>query len=318
MLPVDRCLAAAGSVAALVALFSAGTAGFADSGHRIVGRLAELHLRGSRALQDVRKILRPGETLADASLWPDTIKDPLYEDADTPMFRLDHPEHDVYHYANLPFQADRYAATALGARPTDIVQTIRTGILVLRGSSTAFTPREALRLIAHLVGDLHQPLHTGNGFVSASGPLRFVAPDGPGGWRSTLGGNALVYGPQDRFNLHSYWDAHIVNLALRNADVERYASRLLTDVPATAGWDGLGDAGAWAGQWAAESLVVARQAYSGIELLEYIGPDEARRTAHRWRIRQPPDYDTRNRSIIRTQLARGGYRLAAVLRAIWP
>ena len=46
--------------------------------------------------------------------------------------------------------------------------------------------------------------------------------------------------------------------------------------------------------------------------------DEARRTAHRWRIRQPPDYDTRNRSIIRTQLARGGYRLAAVLRAIWP
>ena len=100
--------------------------------------------------------------------------------------------------------------------------------------------------------------------------------------------------------------------------MERYATRLLSDVPATAGWNGTGDAETWAGQWAAESLVVARQAYSGIALLEYIGPDEARRTAHRWRIRQPPDYDTRNRSIIRTQLARGGYRLAAVLRAIWP
>ena len=28
------------------------------------------------------------DTLADASVWPDTIKDPLYEDADTASFRL--------------------------------------------------------------------------------------------------------------------------------------------------------------------------------------------------------------------------------------
>ena len=59
-------------------------------------------------------------------------------------------------------------------------------IRVLRGSSTAFTRRDALRMLAHLVGDMHQPLHAGNAFVSASGPLRFVVPEGPTGWR-TLG-----------------------------------------------------------------------------------------------------------------------------------
>src|SRR5690606_23129087 len=50
---------------------------FGGSGHRIVGTLAEMHLKGTRALKEVRKILRPNETLAEAAVWPDTIKDPL-------------------------------------------------------------------------------------------------------------------------------------------------------------------------------------------------------------------------------------------------
>lgn len=314
----DPRLAAAATAVALITAFSAGAGAFGEAGHRIVGRLAEIHLANSRALREARKILRPHETLADASVWPDTIKDPIYEDSDTPMFRLTHPEHDVYHYTNLPFQVDRYAPSVPGARSTDLVQTIRLCIRVLRGTSTSFAPGEALRMLAHLVGDVHQPMHVGNGFVTASGPLRFLAPSGPSGWRPTLGGNALVYGPQDRFNLHSYWDAHIVNLAMRTDDVETFTARVLKEEPAAPGWTPAGDADGWAEQWAAEALLVARQAYGGIELLEYIGPDEMRRTAHRWRIQQPPGYDDRNRPIVRTQLAKGGYRLAAVLRAIWP
>jgi hypothetical protein len=192
---------------------------FGDSGHRVIGRLAELHLRDSRALEEVRRILRPNETLADASVWPDTIKNPLYEDEDTARFRLNHPGHDTYHYANLPFQADRYSLDAPGARSTDLAQVARESIRVLRGDSRTFTPREALRMLAHLAGDIHQPLHAGNAFISASGPLRFVLPEGPTGWRPTLGGNALVYGPQDRFNLHSYWDAHAVNISMGKEDV---------------------------------------------------------------------------------------------------
>ena len=107
-----------------------------------------------------------------------------------------------------------------------------------------FTAREAIRMLAHLIGDMNQPLHVGSGYVNASGPLRFIEPQGPTGWRPTAGGNALVYGPQDRFNLHSYWDAHIVNLAMRNDDVPAYASRLMAELPVAPDWRGRGVASA--------------------------------------------------------------------------
>src|SRR5687768_5443397 len=139
---------------------------FGESGHRIVGTLAELHLKNTRALKEVRKILRPNETLADAAVWPDRIKDPLYEDGDTAAFRLNHPAHDTYHYANLPFQTEAYALDVAGARPTDVVQMAREAIRVLRTGKGLFTSREALRLLAHYAGDMHQPLHVGNAFVS--------------------------------------------------------------------------------------------------------------------------------------------------------
>ena len=307
-------------LAALAAILACGSTlgAFGDSGHRIVGRVAELHLQNSRALTEVRKILRPQETLADAAVWPDTIKNPLYEDGDTPLFRLAHPAQDTYHYTNIPFQAAKYDPALPGARPTDILQMTRECLRVLGGSSTTFTRREALRLLAHLVGDMHQPLHAGNAFVSASGPLQFVVPQGPTGWRTAIGGNALVYGPQDRFNLHSYWDTHIVNLAMRNDDVAAYASKLVAELPVAPEWRDTGKADAWPERWVNDSLVDAKDAHEGVRLTMYLGPDEAGRTPHRWRIEQPAGYDDRSRARVRLQLAKGGYRLSALLKSVWP
>jgi hypothetical protein len=305
-------------VFALALLSTDGLRAFADNGHRIVGQIAEAHLQNSRAMSETRKILGPRETLADASVWPDTIKNPIYEDGDTAPFRLEHPGHDVYHYANLPFQSSRYDAAVPGARPLDIVQITRECIRVLRGSSTFFTRREALRFLAHLVGDIHQPMHVGTGFVAAEGPLRFVLPQGSTGWRVTLGGNALVYGPQDRFNLHSYWDAHAVNLAMRRDDAKTAAARLVQELPLDAGWRNTGDIETWPETWANEGLDYAEAAHAGVKILAYLGPDESGRTAHRWRIQQPSGYDEKSQVIVRLQLAKAGYRLSATLRAIWP
>ena len=291
---------------------------FGDSGHRVVGRVAEIHLQNSRALAEVRKVLRPQETLADATVWPDTIKNPLYEDGDTPLFRLAHPAHDTYHYTNVAFQVPRYDLSLPGARTTDILQIMRECTRVLRGTSKSFTPREALRMLAHLVGDVHQPLHAGNSFINPSGALRFVLPEGPTGWRSTTGGNALVYGPQDRFNLHSYWDTHVVNLAMQQDDVATYAARLVKEVPVAPGWTSPGDPDTWPERWTNDSLVYAKEAHQDIRLTTYLGPDDAGRVPHRWRIEQPAGYDERSRAVIRIQLAKGGYRLAAILKAIWP
>ncbi len=290
---------------------------FGGAGHRIVGLLAELHLKDSRALNEVRRILPKGHTLADAAVWPDTIKDPLYQDADSAIFRLDHPGHDTYHYANLPFQADGYALDVPGARPTDIVQMTRESIRVLRAGKGLFSEREALRLLAHFAGDLHQPLHTGNAFITASGPLAFIEPEGPTGWRATNGGNLLVYGPENRFNLHSYWDSHAVNLTIQKDDPTAFAARLFAETPA-ASWKPAGDPDGWAAQWASESIGHAKEVHRGVRLVSYLGPDDAKRNPHRWLIEQPSDYDERARVLVRKQLAAAGYRLAAVLKAIWP
>ena len=312
-------LVAAAAIAALTLTSTmARVDAFGDAGHRVIGRIAELRLRDTRALAEIRRILKQRETLADAAVWPDVIKNPLYEDEDTALFRLNHPAHDTYHYANLPFQSPRYDLAVLGARPSDIVQTAREAIRVLRGTSRFFTRREALRVLAHLTGDVHQPLHTGNAFLTASAPLQFIVPDGATGWRSTLGGNALVYGPANRFNLHSYWDSHAVNLSMGQDDVEGYAARLFKQVPVVPGWRSEGDAESWPAQWASESLALARDAHKGISLLEYIGPDDQNRTPHRWTIRQPAGYDDLAKSRVPAQLAAAGYRLAATLQAIWP
>lgn len=291
---------------------------FGNAGHRVVGRAAEIHLGRSRAMLEVRRILRPGETLADASVWHDVIKDPTYEDADTAAFRLEHPAQDVYHYTNVPFQAAKYDPDAPGAHWVDIVRMAQESIRVLRGRSSVFSQRDALRLLAHLAADIHQPLHTGNAYVSIDEPLRFVVPKGPAGWRSTLGGNSLRYGPNDNFNLHSYWDTHIVNLAMQKQDPDGYAARLVRELGGPAAWADKGDAEAWPAAWASEALALAAEAHAGLKITTYLGADPDRRVAHRWRIAQPAGYDDMARARVRVQLAKGGYRLAATLKAIWP
>jgi hypothetical protein len=316
---VDNALRFAAGLALSVAVLSTTASAFGDSGHRLVGTLAELHLRGSRAMDEVTRILRPGESLADAAVWPDRIKDALYEDEDSESFRLAHPGHETYHYANLPFQSDHYRADAIGARPTDIVQVTRECIRVLRTGNGLFTKREALRLLAHFFGDMHQPLHVGNAFVTPRVPLAFMVPSGPTGWRTTLGGNLLVYGPENRFNMHSYWDSHIVNLAMGQDDVPTFAARLVKELPPVNSWRLTGDADTWAAQVATEGMARAKDVLRGIRLVEHLGPDEARRTTpHRWIVEQPVGYDERAAPMVRQQLAVAGYRLAEVLKAIWP
>jgi hypothetical protein len=305
-------------MAAGVWLPAAGAGAFGDSGHRVVGRIAEVHLGSSRAMQEARRILRPQESLADAAVWHDTIKNPAYEDEESGPFRLEHPGHDVYHYTNVAFQAARYDPESPGAHWTDIVRMMRESVGVLRGTSSVLSRREALRLLAHLVGDIHQPLHVGTGYVSASGPLRFVVPQGPAGWRPTLGGNALRYGPNDVYNLHSYWDSHAVNLAMQKQDVPAFAARLVKELGVGPTWRNTGDPDAWPALWATEALALAREVHDGVTLTTYLGSDPERGAGPRWRIAQRPGYDDMARAQVRVQLAKGGYRLAAILGSIWP
>ncbi|NIR27784.1 MAG: S1/P1 nuclease [Gammaproteobacteria bacterium] len=149
-----------------------------QTGHRVVGRIAENHLAPSTA-EALADLLGP-DSLAEVSTWADEIKsDPAWEHA------------DPWHYVNIPDGA-RYAAARRNPRG-DVITALRGFESTLRRrNATAEERVAALKFLVHLVADVHQPLHVGR-------------PDDRGGTdlRVSWFGRPT--------NLHAVWDHHMVN-----------------------------------------------------------------------------------------------------------
>ena len=77
---------------------------------------------------------------------------------------------------------------------------------------------------------------------------------------------------------------------MQQDDVATYAARLVKEVPVAPGWTSPGDPDTWPERWTNDSLVYAKEAHQDIRLTAYLGPDEAARVPHRWRIEQPAGY----------------------------
>lgn len=306
-------------------------------GHRTVAALAARLIAGSRAAVEVKAILG-GLSLADASVWADCVKgvDPdrgfRYENAgEHPECRVYetsageaamadfvrrnfsncHPRyaagacHKAYHYADIDVRQHRYRRGLVGARADDVVGAIVAAAHKLRGDPVP-TPfdfkdrREALMLLVHYVGDVHQPLHVGVVYLNGRG--RRVHPDRTGFDRATdtHGGNDLLVGDD---NLHALWDAVPPSLTMDHTSAAWVARARA--VPPTAG--GLYG---WPRRWASDTLHNARRAFRGLRF----GP---RRDEH-WTVRLPAGYAARMKTIKQTELTAGGAHLAELLEAIWP
>ncbi len=119
----------------------------------------------------MKNLLKLGETLESVSIWADCAKGycgPLTPEMKA--FVAKTPRHHDYQSADLTFQAAGYANGAVGTRDHDVVQILRQCVGVLQGQPSAANPhglsqREALLLMAHLVGDIHQPPHVGTAYV---------------------------------------------------------------------------------------------------------------------------------------------------------
>lgn len=121
--------------------------GWGASGHRIVGLIAERHL-SKKALKEINKILE-NETLAEVSNHMDFIKS-------DGSYRHMSP----WHYATIPDEGSYNGAPEEG----DVIGTIERLISELKSKN--FTDEDeafALKCLVHLIGDIHQPLHVGNG-----------------------------------------------------------------------------------------------------------------------------------------------------------
>lgn len=151
-------------------------------GHRVVGQIAESYLN-RKANREIKLILG-NENLAMASNWADFIKsEPSYNYLNN------------WHYINLPAGLNEEQLDF--ALKRDTVTDAYTKILFLSAELKNRNLEQDkkvvyLRLLIHLVGDLHQPMHTG----------RF----------EDLGGNRiqLTWFGQNT-NLHRVWDSDLID-----------------------------------------------------------------------------------------------------------
>ncbi len=149
-----------------------------QNGHRIVGDIAADYLT-PEAREAVDRILGP-TSMAIASTWMDEIRsDPAYDYT-----------HD-WHWVTVP-DGMTYEQTEKNPNG-DLINTLRTLIKELKsGSLTAEEEAKKLKMLIHLVGDIHQPLHVGTG--------------------EDRGGNQTeVEWFSEPSNLHRVWDSEMID-----------------------------------------------------------------------------------------------------------
>lgn len=310
----------------LAVALSVRASGYGNAGHQAIGTVAERHLEGSRALKEVRALLKEGEGLDRAATWPDRAKLPdKYLSAEMKEFVANNPEHHHYHYCDVPFQQSSYRHDGFGADKHDIVHTLEHCIRVLQSpGDKADNPlkirkRVALMLVAHLVGDLHQPLHVGCSHVDSDD--RFVDPsDGSRQGQADAGANYFHLKTRSGMTLHGYWDTQTVKGARDHLGVEDFPGALMKAWPVRPEWDARGDVGTWPAQWATESLLRSRDCFDGLVPRDrfFVPKDEKHDDHFEWVVTLPAPYPVKSRDTVEEELAKAGYRLAAVLKSVWP
>src|SRR5215469_1292637 len=131
--------AASLSALLVVAQASPGWA-WAPLGHRLAGRLAERHLT-PEARAAVKELLKPGESMADASTWADGQRRTIKGSGN-------------WHYVDVPLDQDRYDDRFAGDTPEKgyLVPKIREFKAILKDRSRPMQERRvALRFLIHLI-----------------------------------------------------------------------------------------------------------------------------------------------------------------------
>lgn len=309
-------------------------AAFGNEGHAVVGGIADQLLKGSRAEKQVKRILG-GLSLQNAALWADCLRsvqgDKYTVNPDFPdckhfeseagqaqmvdfvrrntkncvMRPGDEDCHKKYHYTNIAVQREDWNLQWIGTSDHDIVSAITAAVAVLQGQRapkpfSIKNKKEALLMLAHYLGDIHQPLHVASVYLDRQGNL--LDPDATGLVLAskTRGGNLISTA---RGNLHSEWDrvdGSLKVLLLSGSGSEQ--ARLIA--PA------FGDVSGWSQAWASDTIKVGKLALSDLDFAM---------DGSKWKIEALPQGYTRTEwNIKRMQLIKGGARLAQVLQHIWP
>jgi hypothetical protein len=151
---------------------------WSKTGHRTTGEVAQKNL-SRKARKAIEKLL-DGKSLALVSTFGDDIK------ADRKF-----KEFSAWHYVN--FSADKKYTDVEPSEYGDVVAGIQKCIAVVKDKNSSKADKVFyLKLLVHLVGDLHQPMHVGR--------------------LEDKGGNDIQLQWFGRgTNLHKVWDANMIN-----------------------------------------------------------------------------------------------------------
>lgn len=149
-----------------------------QTGHRAIALIATNHL-DNKTKKELFKIMGH-ESLMQASTWMDEIRsDDKWEHT--------HP----WHYVTIP-DGETYQ-TAEKNDKGDAVEAIEHMKAIVKDeNSSRDEKRNAIRMLVHLIGDIHQPLHVGNG--------------------TDKGGNDVkIKWFYNKSNLHRIWDSEMID-----------------------------------------------------------------------------------------------------------
>jgi hypothetical protein len=287
-------------------------------GHEVVAMIAAKHI-GANAQAAVDMLLKkyppaaerfckdtPDNAMAIASTWADDVK------------RTEKTA--TWHYMDIPLglkkgDPEMYCepigpAVNGGERPGCILSALRSNLNILHSKNESDEEKAAaLRYLIHLVGDLHQPLHTtGNNDQGGNcTPVQFFA-------------------EPKIANLHSVWDGMILkkDLAAKHVTLPQLAAELDQRYQSkAASWTKQGpqfDKWAWEGHVVAQKVV-----YADLDpkppVEAYIARPVCKVEAEKFgalHILVGDAYQAEAAPVVEEQLAKAGYRLAEILNDIWP
>jgi hypothetical protein len=236
-------------------------------GHRVVGQVADSYL-GKKARKEISRILGT-ESLAMAANWGDFVKsDPAYN--------------YLYNWHFINFRggasAEEFQAYLDHDTATDIFTKMNFLIAELKRKELDAQKRVFyLKMLIHLVGDAHQPLHAGR--------------------PEDLGGNKVhVTWFNEPKNLHQVWDDQLV--VFQQLSYTEYSAAINFTTEA--------ERNEWQqdppGKWLVESYQLAEKIYADIK-----APDQ----------KLDYKYNYNYVSTLNRQLLKGGVRLAGILNSIF-
>lgn len=162
----------------LFANTKADDADWGDTGHRVVGEIASKHL-SKRVQRKIRKLLN-GQSLAMVSTYADAIKS---DDA----FR----KYGTWHYVNMN-DDETYESSKKNSKGDLVTGIAKCKEVLMNAASSKEQKIFHLKMLVHLIGDLHQPLHVGKA--------------------SDRGGNDVkVQWFYKGSNMHRVWDSEMIN-----------------------------------------------------------------------------------------------------------